>query len=460
MAVVTGAGLAVAAVVALRTARRISSRAGGAGGGWAPWLALITGLAMSTFAVRAVSYVGAGQSQAEVERRERSEAWLMLLSGGAVSALWALSVRRSDHLKSRAEALEIALAELRQSQQEIERQRRELARSTDEEIVGAEAAGDFRTGDREALAAGAVVTREDTIVSGSRTLTFSVAKGVLRDPSGEVFGTFGVAREISERKEREAALAASEADARRLASELERSNQDLERFAYVASHDLQEPLRMVKSYVQLLERRYAAALDADARDFIAFASEGVQRMERMIGDLLAFSRVERRGAAMQPVALDEPLAEALANLRLAVEESRARIERRPLPTVRADRAQMAMLFQNLVANALKFRRGDAPPRVTIGAMPAADGWDVTVADDGPGIAADQHERIFEVFYRIAARDVPGTGIGLALCRRIAERHGGRIWVESEVGRGSVFHVLLPGSAAAPEGVGETPGPTV
>ncbi len=501
MAVATAVALGMAAVVALRTARRIARRAGGRGTGFAPWLALVTGLAMTVFAVRAVSSFRPTETLApEIARRERSEAWLMLLSGGVVSILWAFAVRRGDALKHRGEALEAALGELQQTQQQIERQRADVARThavleavlsgthdvvfakdlegrylflnescarvlgltvadvvgrTDEQIVPPEAAAAFRASDRAALAAGIVQTSEDRSVLNGRAVVYLVAKGVLRDPGGNPFGTFGIARDISERKEREDSLRSSQEKARRLSVELLRSNHDLERFAYVASHDLQEPLRMVKSYVQLLDKRYGAQLDATAREFIAYAVDGAQRMERMIIDLLAFSRVDRKGARMEPVPLGEPLATALANLRMASEESGAVIEQGTLPTVLADRAQMAMLLQNLVGNALKFRRRDRPPRIEIAALPRDDDWEITVADDGPGIAPANLERIFDVFVRLdPRRDVPGTGIGLALCRRIAERHGGRIWAESPAGGGAVFHVLLPGAPQTPAGLGE------
>jgi PAS domain S-box-containing protein len=506
MAVVTAVALGVSAVVALRAARRVARRAAGPGTGWAPWLALVTGLAMTVFSVRAVSHVGLGTLPPEMLQRERSEAWLMLLSGGLVSILWAFAVRRGDALKHHGEALENALGELQRTHQQIERQGAELARAhavleavltgtqdavfakdlegrylflnesaaramgrpvaelvgrTDEEIVPPETAAAFRASDGAALAAGVVLTSEERRVVDGRQVAYVIAKGVLRDASGQPFGTFGIAHDVSERQAREDSLRSSQEKARRLSVELLRSNQDLERFAYVASHDLQEPLRMVKSYVQLLEKRYGTQLDSTAREFIAFASDGAQRMERMIVDLLAFSRVDRRGARMEPVPLGEPLATALANLRMAIEESGAAIEQGSLPTVDADRPQMAMLFQNLIGNALKFATRGEPPRIAIASRPHDEGCEITVEDNGRGIAPENLERIFDVFVRLEPRrDVPGTGIGLALCRRIAERHGGRIWADSAPGRGSVFHLVLPGPAEAPAGLGEAAATTV
>ncbi len=245
-----------------------------------------------------------------------------------------------------------------------------------------------------------------------------------------------IVRDISERKEAELMLA-------RKSEELARSNAELERFAYVASHDLQEPLRMVGSYVQLLARRYQGKLDADADEFIHYAVDGAERMRQLINDLLAYSRVSTRGREFAPVALGEALDDALANLRHALEENGATVEHGDLPTVEGDSSQLAQLFQNLISNALKFR-SEAPPRIRVEATRQDREWVVAVSDNGIGIAPEHFERIFIMFQRLHNREAyPGTGIGLALCKRIVERHGGRIWVESEPGQGSVFRFTLP-----------------
>jgi signal transduction histidine kinase len=245
-------------------------------------------------------------------------------------------------------------------------------------------------------------------------------------------------QEINERVRAEKALA-------QLAQELARSNADLEHFAYAASHDLQEPLRMVSSYVQLLARRYQGALDADAHEFIAFAVDGAKRMQRLINDLLAYSRVGTRGKEFEPTDCAAVLQQALANLRVAITENAAVVTHGSLPTLRADDSQLVQLFQNLIGNAMKFRNENAP-EIYISAEHIDDEshWLFSVRDNGIGIDPQYAERIFVIFQRLHTREEhPGTGIGLAICKKIVERHGGRIWVESEAGKGSAFYFTLP-----------------
>lgn len=233
--------------------------------------------------------------------------------------------------------------------------------------------------------------------------------------------------------------------------ELERSNQELEQFAYVASHDLQEPLRMVSSYTQLLARRYKGQLDSDADEFIAFAVDGAQRMQMLINDLLAYSRVSRKGQPFKPVNCEMVLKRVLAMLRQAISESKATITYDPLPTIIADGRQLLQLFQNLISNALKYR-SQTPPKIHIGfgAKSLAEGggslfW---VEDNGIGIEPQYTERIFIIFQRLHSRaEYPGTGIGLAICKKIVQRHGGRIWVESEFGKGSTFYFTISDTLA-------------
>ncbi|MFN3324351.1 MAG: ATP-binding protein [Bryobacteraceae bacterium] len=232
-------------------------------------------------------------------------------------------------------------------------------------------------------------------------------------------------------------------DLRRTESELRRSNEDLLQFAYVASHDLQEPLRMVGSYVQLLGSRFKGKLDADADEFIAYAVDGVRRMNELIRGLLSYSRLaSETGPPASSVELDGVVRWALSNLDGAVRECGATVTHNSMPTVRGDFGRLAQLFQNLISNALKYR-GDSPPRIHISASQHGEFWRIGVADNGAGIDPRFQDRIFGLFKRLHTSETPGMGIGLAVCRRIVERHGGRIWVESEPGKGSTFYFTLP-----------------
>ena len=229
-------------------------------------------------------------------------------------------------------------------------------------------------------------------------------------------------------------------------AELARSNSDLQQFAYVASHDLQEPLRMVASYTQLLGKRYKGRLDEDADEFIAYAVNGASRMQALIQDLLAFSRVDSQGQRFEPTSVETLLGYALDNLKGAIEESGAVITHGPLPAVMADERQFLRLVQNLLSNALKFR-GPEPPRVHLSAERHGPEWLFSVRDNGIGIDPQYSERIFVLFQRLHTNaEYPGTGIGLALCKKIVERHGGRIWMESQLGHGANFCFTVPDRA--------------
>jgi len=251
--------------------------------------------------------------------------------------------------------------------------------------------------------------------------------------------------DITERKKAEAAL-------REAHEELKRSNAELEQFAYVASHDLQEPLRMVSSYTQLLMRRYGDKLDGDAREFTAFIVDGATRMKQLIEDLLAYSRVGTRDKNFKPVDAGSSLGRALTNLRAAIQDSGATVTHDPLPTIPCDEVQLAQLFQNLIGNALKFRKPDAAPAVHVGAADQGAEWEFMVRDNGIGIEPQYFERIFMVFQRLHDKgEYPGTGIGLAIVKKVVERHGGRIWVQSQPGAGTTFHFTMPKERKAANG---------
>lgn len=251
----------------------------------------------------------------------------------------------------------------------------------------------------------------------------------------------GVFRDITERKKVEDEQKHTLEVLKDTLSALTQSNKELERFAYVASHDLQEPLRMVASYSQLLARRYKGKLDKDADDFIGYAVDGAVRMQRMINDLLAYSRVGTRGKQFAPTKSEAVLKQATDNLRLAISESGAVISHSPLPEVMADESQLVQLLQNLIGNAIKFR-DHKPPRVRISAEERESDWLFSVADNGIGIDPADAERIFLVFQHLHGNKFPGTGIGLAICKKIAARHGGRIWVESALDKGATFHFTI------------------
>jgi light-regulated signal transduction histidine kinase (bacteriophytochrome) len=224
--------------------------------------------------------------------------------------------------------------------------------------------------------------------------------------------------------------------------DLKRSNQELEQFAYVASHDLQEPLRMVSSYTQLLERRYKDKLDQDAIDFINFAVDGANRMQHLINDLLEFSRVTTKGKPMVKLDLSDVLGQAVANLHNKIQETGSMIVNDDLPLAYGDEGQLVRVFQNLLDNAMKFIGGESP-RINISAKTIEDKVQISIADNGIGIDKIYSERVFTIFQRLHTKaDYPGTGIGLAICKRTIERHGGKIWFESEPGKGTTFCFTL------------------
>ena len=276
--------------------------------------------------------------------------------------------------------------------------------------------------------------------SGAWKWILDTGKVLIRDEAGNALRAVGIHQDITARKEAEKQLA-------RYAADLQRSNEELEQFAYVVSHDLQEPARIVESYLGLLTRRYESELDPEAATYIQQAQESAERMQQMIRALLNLSRVGGQDQVLVPTDVEAVVERTLRALQRAMEEVGAEVTCGPLPTVMADEAQLGQVFQNLIANALKFRHADVPPRVHISARRDEESWVFAVADNGIGIDPQQVERIFEIFQRLHTwEEYPGTGIGLALARKIIERHGGRIGVESKPGEGATFYFTLPAAS--------------
>jgi PAS domain S-box-containing protein len=320
------------------------------------------------------------------------------------------------------------------------RSRGEIVPSRLEGRVLADALGD-RFADVEAHFHAALLGEHRSFDFGDPSgVTWWVKVVPLRDDAGRVLGGIAVWRDVTERKRAELELAAR-------ARELERSNAELEQFAYIASHDLSEPLRMVTSYLQLLDRRYHDQLDDDAREFIRFAVDGAARMRALIDDLLAYSRVGRHDPPREEVDLQELVAKVVTML-TAGREDGGRVELGTLPVVDGEAQMLGQLFQNLIGNALKFRHPERPALVRVSAEPTAGGrWRLAVADNGIGIDPAHAERVFGVFQRLHSRDeYAGTGVGLAIARKVVERHGGSIWLEPEPGGGSRFVFELLGAS--------------
>jgi light-regulated signal transduction histidine kinase (bacteriophytochrome) len=253
----------------------------------------------------------------------------------------------------------------------------------------------------------------------------------VRDAEGRIIGSMSVVRDIT--------------DLKRTESELKRSNAELQQFAYVASHDMQEPLRMVISYLDLLNHKFGDELNPKAKEYMAFAVDGADKMRELVNDLLAYSRVDSRPMKVEEVDLNKAIEEVVKDLHVAIRETNAEIIIEQLPTITADRMRIKQVFQNLITNAIKFHKGE-PPKVEISAQRLGSEWEFAVKDNGIGIDPAYQDKIFEMFQRLHTKEeYPGTGIGLAIAKKIVERQGGRIWVDSEPGKGSTFFFTLPTS---------------
>ncbi len=274
------------------------------------------------------------------------------------------------------------------------------------------------------------------IAKDGRTVHIEAQSSMLKDKDDKYLGFCGVMTDITERKQHEESLM-------KYAQELTRSNEELSQFAYVASHDLQEPLRMVTSYLQMIEQRYKDKLDADGIEFINYSVDGAARMKVLINDLLAYSRLDRARTPFQQVDMDTSLLMAIHHLQLTIDDTKATITHDPMPEITANDSHMIQLMQNLIGNALKFH-SEAAPQIHVGCKREGDDWLFSVRDNGIGIEAEYLERIFVIFQRLHPRErYPGTGIGLAICKKIVETHDGRIWAESQPGIGTTFYFTIP-----------------
>jgi len=312
----------------------------------------------------------------------------------------------------------------------------QIAGKTDDDFFPEALAEKHRADDRRIMASGATETIEEEQTRDGDPRFVRTIKAPFMDQNGTVAGILAISQDITDQRRAEEELA-------RKVETLRRSNSELEHFAYVASHDLQEPLRAVSSYLQLLGRRYKGTLGPDADEFIGHAVAGAARMKQLICDLLIFSRVGMRGKPAEAADGEIVLATALANLKVAIEESGATVTHDPLPIVWGDRLQLVQLLQNLIENAIKFR-GTKPPTVHVSATRREEEWVFSVRDNGIGIDPQYADRIFGLFQRLhGIGEYPGTGIGLAVAKKIVERHGGRIWVESAEGQGATFYFTVP-----------------
>jgi PAS domain S-box-containing protein len=313
----------------------------------------------------------------------------------------------------------------------------ELIGKTDADLFPPDLAKKYMNDDRRVIETGKIF--EDVEAhrrSGWEQYYMQVVKAPVFDAHGKIIGTQVIFWDVTARKRAEQAL-------EQTAAELARSNRELEQFAYVASHDLQEPLRMITAYTQLLQRRYKTKLDQEANEFISYAVDGALRMQKLIQDLLAYSRVGSQTRPFEVIETGKALEAAMANLHVAMSDSGAKITQDAMPKVCGDLGQLIQLFQNLLGNAIKFQ-GSESPRIHIGVENKQGDWVFSVRDNGIGIDPQYFRRIFVIFQRLHTHhDYPGTGIGLAVCKKIVERHQGRIWVESQPGHGTIFYFTLP-----------------
>jgi PAS domain S-box-containing protein len=313
--------------------------------------------------------------------------------------------------------------------------RRQIPGKDDYALFPAMAADRFRADDRQVLTSGTYLETEEEVRLADGLHTYFTVKFPLMDDRGNIYAIAGISTDITEIKYAAAEL-------RQAATELSRSNEELEQFAYIVSHDLREPLRTIGGFLNLLQRRHGEQLDPHARELVTFTIDGAARLDRMITDLLEYSRIQRQQPTPGQVDLFSVWLTAVDNLYAVIEESGAHISHDELPVITGDESQLVRLWQNLMSNAIKFR-GDRQPEIHIGVREQPDQWLFSVRDNGIGIPPQFADRIFQVFQRLhTQREYPGSGIGLAICKKIVERHGGRIWMKSHPGRGTTFYFTI------------------
>jgi PAS domain S-box-containing protein len=385
------------------------------------------------YAVCGMSTDISDRKRAEVQLREQ-EAFLKSVYEGTEQAIFVIDVSaHQDFRYISFNPVSERYAGVTQAQ---------IQGKTPEEAFGQDVGSAIRQNYERCVQARTSLTYEEQLDFDAHTIWTLTTLVPLPDDHGHIYRIIGTATDISDRKRAEAELHQQTED-------LTRSNEELQQFAYVASHDLQEPLRMVTSYLDLLERRYKGQLDDRADQFIAFAVDGAKRMQVLIQDLLSYSRVGTRGRSFEPVNCEIIVKNVLNNLRVAIADCQAIITYHELPTVMGDATQLTQVFQNLISNAIKFQR-DEPPEIQIRIQRTPHDWLFSVQDNGIGIDLQYRDRIFVLFQRLHSRtDYSGTGIGLAVCKKIVERHGGKIWVESQLGQGSTFYFTIPTRIGVP-----------
>lgn len=408
-----------------------------------PTAILLIRLAPAVIALPSPEQLRIANSDLEAEVMSRKEAERQVRE---------LNAELEDRVRLRTQELEVANQHLRESEdrlhsildssptlvflrttdgqlQFVNKRLQQLIGNRDAEAGNADIPETLLRDDKDVIETRNPVETEEVVYEDAEPHTYLSLRFPLYDETNQIYAVCNISRDITERKKAEQTL--------------RDYNAELEQFAFVAAHDLQEPLRTVKTYTQLLTRKFPGEAGSDTREFVDYITSGVDRMTMLISDLQAYSEVAyRRVPQFEPIDLNTVVQDTVKHLEASIREAGAEIELSPLPAVFGSGPQLGRLFQNLISNAIKYRR-EEPLRIQIGARRMGREWEITVKDNGIGLDMQYATQIFGVFRRLHGREIPGTGIGLAICRKIVERHGGRIWVESDPGLGSQFFFTLP-----------------